>query len=192
MTAPGSDLARRALCIAACLCLTPSAKAHAPPYATDIRWIDTADGTRALVRTNRGLIVEDLATESFRIVCNDAFEAALVEVVPTAVLADGGLLVGSYAGGLLRSDPTLCDFEPVGPGDVSPVDLKSDATGRTRALLLPLDGSDGAVFESDDGGESFQALSPVGTAPTALASAASDPERVYVSTNTTDGNRSIA
>ena len=35
-------------------------------------------GERAVVRTNRGLIIEDPASESFRIVCNDAFEASLV------------------------------------------------------------------------------------------------------------------
>jgi hypothetical protein len=190
MTAPAYSRAVCALVVAVCLLAAAPARAHAPPYATDIRWIGESAATKIVVRTNRGLLVGDSASRAFRLVCNDAFRAALVEVVPTAELPDGGLLVGTYAAGLLRSDPTFCDFEPVGPEGMSPIDVKSDLEGNARALLLPLDGSDGSLFESNDGAASFRALSPVGTAPTAYVSAPSNSQRVYVSTNTTSGNSS--
>jgi hypothetical protein len=190
MIAPASSRVARALVVAVCLMAAAPARAHAPPYATGIRWIGEPVATQVVVRTNRGLIVGDAASRAFRLVCNDAFRAALVEVVPTAELPDGGLLVGTYAAGLLRSDPAFCNFEPVGPEAISPIDVKSDLEGNVRALLLPLDGSDGSLFESNDGAASFRALSPVGTAPTAHVSAPSNSQRVYVSTNTTSGNTS--
>lgn len=157
------------------------ASAHAPPYATDIRWIAGPDGERALVRTNRGLIVEDPLSGAFHLVCNDAFDAALSEVVPLADLADGSVLVGTFAAGLLRADPSLCDFAPVGPSGISPLGLQAVGDGAPRALLLPVDGSEGALFESADQGETFDVLSTfsAGT-PTSFAAAPSRPERIYV------------
>ena len=179
---------RTALFLAAFALLSIEADAHAPPYATGIGFLAPAAGERVLIRTNRGLVVGSREA-GFRLVCNDAFGASLVETVPVAELADGGVLVGTYAGGLQRSDATLCDFDAVGPSQVSPVDVELGVDGVVRALLLPLDGSEGSLFESVDGG--FERLAAVGTAPTALVTAAADPKRVYVSTNTTDGNRSI-
>jgi hypothetical protein len=191
MTARGSSHSIGIAFLAAILLVSAPARSHAPPYATQIQWLDAPDGERVVVRTNRGLIVGNRATGSFRLACNDAFEASLVEVVPTAALPGGGLLVGTYEAGLLRTDATLCDFEPVGPTDVSPVDLKTGSSDETLALLLPLDGTDGGLFQSEDGGTNFQALSLVGTAPTAIAAAPSNGKRVYVSTNTTNGNLSV-
>ncbi len=191
MTARGSNGPLGVAFLAAVLLASAPARSHAPPYATDIQWLDAPDGEQVLVRTNRGLIVGSRAANSFRLACNDAFEASLVEVFPTAVLPGGGLLVGTYAAGLLRTDATLCDYDPVGPSDVSPVDLKTGSEDSTLALLLPLDGTEGGLFQSEDEGTNFRALSMIGTAPTALASAPSDAKRVYVSTNTTNGNLSV-
>jgi len=168
----------------------PWVAAHAPPLATDIGWLAGSSGERVLVRTNRGLIVGAADGTSFGIVCNDAFGASLAEVPPLAPTGDGRVLVGTYDLGLLRSDPTLCDFDPVdvGKAPMIPVALSAGASGAIQALLLPLDGSDGGLFESRDHGKSFQLVSTLAGAPSALVSASSDPARLYVTLTTSVAN----
>ena len=173
---------------AVCFLSSSFASAHAPPLATEVRWLDSPGGERVVVRTNRGFIVGDPATGSFRLVCNDAFGASLVEVPPVAEASGGALLVGTFAGGLLRSDQALCDFEPIGPAAVSPVDLLSEPAGTIRAVVFPLDGSDARLYESTNGGDAFEERAALSGAPSALLQAPSRPNRLYISTTTADGN----
>jgi hypothetical protein len=167
-----------------------TAEAHAPPAASDVQWF----AGRALVRTNRGLIVEDANVRSFRLVCNDAFHASLVEVPPLATTSDGRILLGTYEAGFLLSSADACSFEPV-PGALSglnAVDVAQDSQGRLRALVLPLDGSPAGLFESRDEGQTFASVTTFSVVPTALEVAPSDPARVYVSALAFDANTTFA
>src|SRR4051812_49105527 len=115
-----------AVSLMACWCAPRAAGAHAPPQATGIRWYTAEGAERAIVRTNRGLIIEDSGGGSFRIVCNDAFEASLAEVPPLTVGADGRLLLGTYAAGLVLSSPDACNFEPLPDrfAELYPIDVE--------------------------------------------------------------------
>jgi len=161
--------------------------------ATGIQWFTSGGHDRALVRTNRGLIIEDAAGGTFRIVCNDAFEASLAEVPPVVIEPDGGLLLGTYLGGLIRSSPDRCSFESVaGAFDgLYPIDLKANAAGTVYAAVLPFDGSSAELFESTDQGRSGSSLTVMPGAPTALQIAPSDSSRLYVSITTAEGNLSF-
>jgi hypothetical protein len=171
-----------------------TADAHAPPRANGIGWFTTGGVERALVRTNRGLVIEDPGGGSFRIVCNDAFEASLVEVPPVAITSDGRILLGTYTGGLVVSSPDRCNFESVA-GAFSgfyPIDLKSDVQGTAfYAAVLARDGSSSELFQSTDQGRSAQSLTTLPGAPSALEIAPSDGSRLYISTTTTEGNLSF-
>lgn len=176
----------------ACSCLTRPAQAHAPPLANGIVWLTDDAGERAIVRTNRGLIVEDAGGAGFRIVCNEAFDVALAEVPPIAVGASGRLLLGTYAANLVVSSPDRCDYDSAsGPLDgLYPIDVKANAQGLIYAAVLPLDGSSAELLTTSDQGKSAQSLALLPGAPSALQIAPSDDSRVYVSVTTAEGNES--
>jgi hypothetical protein len=176
-------------------CLAKTAAAHAPPLANGIQWFTDAEGgrPRALVRTNRGLIIEGAASGTFGIVCNDAFQASLVEVPPVVVAPDGSLLLGTYLGGLVRSSPDRCSFESVtGAFDgLYPIDVKANQAGTVYAAVLPFDGSSAELLESSDLGRTATALTQLPGAPTDLEVAPSDSSRLYLSVTVAEGNLSF-
>jgi hypothetical protein len=174
--------------------VTRPAGAHAPPRANGVGWFKIGGVERALVRTNRGLILEDPGGGSFRIVCNDAFEAALAEVPPVAIASDGRLLLGTYTGGLVISSPDRCNFESVAGAFTGfyPIDLKSNEQGSAFfAAVLARDGSSSELLQSADHGRTAQSLAALPGAPSALEIAPSDESRLYISTTTTEGNLSF-
>jgi hypothetical protein len=175
------------------LCVSSSAAGHAPPRATGIQWFTSGGAERAVVRTNRGLLIEEPSGGLFRIVCNDAFDTSLVEVPPLVVAADGRLLLGTYASGLLISSPDGCSFDPAaGAFDgFYPIDVKADAQGVVYAAALPLDGSSAELLVSSDQGQNGMSLTSLPGAPTALELAPSDSSRLYVSTTATEGELSF-
>jgi hypothetical protein len=180
------------VCSIAGLCAAKEAAAHAPPKATGIRWL-AGEGAPALVRTNRGLVLEDSAERTFRIVCNEAFHTSLVEEPPVVVLPDGRLLLGTYAAGLVLSSADGCGFESVGGAfeGLYPIDVKADAQGVIYAAALPLDGSSAELMVSVDQGRSGQSLTALPGSPTALEIAPSDNSRLYVSITTAQGELSF-
>lgn len=182
-----------ALLVAAGCCISNPASAHAPPQATGIQWLPSDAGERALVRTNRGLIVEALEGGSFDIVCNDAFQASLSEVPPVVTEPQGRLLLGTYAMGLVSSSPDLCGYEPVAGAfeGYYPIALTTDAEGVVYAAALPYDGSTAALLRSSDHGRTAASLSDLPGAPTAIQVAPSDPSRLYVSVTTAEDNLSF-
>ena len=179
--------------IIACSCVVRTAAAHAPPRANGIQWITGTTRDRALVRTNRGLVIEGAAGGTFGIVCNEAFETSLVEVPPVVIEPDGRLLLGTYLGGLVRSSADRCSFESVAGAfeGLYPIDLKANAAGIVYAAALPFDGSSAELLESTDQGRSGKSLTLMPGAPTALEIAPSDSSQLYVSVTTTEGNLSF-
>lgn len=177
----------------ACCAVPGAASAHAPPLANGIQWLATDDGERALVRSNRGLILEQPGDGSFRIICNDAFEASLAEVPPVAVTADGRLLLGTYTQGLVLSSPDRCSFDAVGGPftDLYPIDLQTGPEGGLYAAVLPRDGSSAQLQQSSDEGQTADSLALLPGAPSALEISASDASRLYVSTTIAEGNLSF-
>lgn len=173
--------------------LASPAAAHAPPQATSIQWLPGEAGERALVRTNRGFIIEDQASGAFRIVCNDAFEVSLSEVPPVVVEADGRVLLGSYAGGLMLSSPDLCGYEPMAGAfeGFYPIVVSAAPDGVVYTAALPYDGSSAALLQTTDGGRTGELLTELPGAPTALLVAPSDSARIYVSVTTAEDNLSF-
>jgi len=160
-------------------------RAHAPPKATGIYWAPTAssDASRTFVRTNRGLIVigPDGARSPPALLCNDAWQASLVEIAPVLPTAES-VLVGSFLGGLVLAEKDLCSFSTVGLvlGDRRLVDLKS-AGGTYFALTSATATEPGVLFASTDGGGTWNARADILAFGTALISAPSDAELLYVS-----------
>jgi hypothetical protein len=160
------------------------ALAHAPPQATDVRWL----GERAIVRTNRGFILEDEPGGSFRLLCNDAFHASLSEVPAVAVTSDGQLLVSTYEAGLLRSSPDHCSFEPVpGTEGLIVAGLAGDSQQGFYSAVIPKDGSASTLLVSQDDGASFERRTELDGVPTGVVIAPSDATRVHVAISSGDG-----
>jgi hypothetical protein len=188
MIARGFD-APRSLFMTAALLLgaatTATAHAHSPPQATDIRWL----GERAIVRTNRGLVVEAEAG-SFRLLCNEAYGASLSELVPYELTSDGRILVSTFGAGIALSSPDQCNFDAAtGPlAGFIVLDLAGDSQGSFHATVYPADDSTPALLRSDDDGRSFRHQADLTGVPTSVRVAPSDLTRVYVSTSIPDGN----
>lgn len=181
-----------ALSLMACWCAPRAAGAHAPPQATGIRWIAAEGRERAVIRTNRGLIVEDPGG-AFRIVCNEAFEASLTEVTPLAAADDGRLLLGTYAAGLAISSQDACNFDVL-PDPISAlytIDVESDQRGGFFAAVLPRDGSSAELLQSFIEGRTVESLATLPGAPSALEIAPSDASRLYVSSTLAEENLSF-
>jgi hypothetical protein len=189
MIARGSEAPRFGFIFAALVlsvAVVRTARAHAPPHATGIQWL----GERAIIRTNRGLIVEDEVGSSFRLLCNDAYQASLSETVPFASTSDGRIVLASYAAGIALSTADHCSFEPAtGPlTGLIVLDLALDSRGKFRAAIYPKDDSTPALFESDDDGRSFHHQADLTGVPTSVRVAPSDPGRVYVSSSVSSGS----
>ena len=165
---------------------TGTAHAHAPPQATDIRWL----GERAIIRTNRGLVLQDEPASSFRLLCNDAYEASLSEVIPFELSSDGRVVLANYGAGIVLSSSDHCSFEPAsGPlAGLLVLALARDSRGKFLAGMYPADDSAPALFASDDDGRSFQRETNLPGVPTGVQIAPSDPARVYVSTSVSAGS----
>jgi hypothetical protein len=163
-----------------------AARAHALPQANGIRWL----GERAVVRTNRGLIIQDELGSPYRLLCNDASKASLAEIPPVEVTSDGRLLTANYEAGVALSSADLCSFEGVTlPLEQAIVrDLVPDGAGGFFAALLPLDGSESVLIHSGDDGRSFVQHATLAGIPTSLLVAPSDPTQVYVAASAGDGD----
>jgi hypothetical protein len=170
------------LLLAACLLLLPAqALAHAPPEATGIEWSAAAGTPRLIVRSNRGLLVASGSDPAVRLLCNDAYQASLSETVPFHS-APEGLLLASYACGLLRARADLCEFRalPVPFADKTLIDVDSPGGDALYALTLPTNTEWGQIFHSDDGGDHFSPGAKSSTFGTTVVVAPGDASTLYV------------
>lgn len=189
MTAPANSRSRISLSVLTSLALgvtTEVANAHAPPEANEIRWL----GERAIVRTNRGFILQNAALTGFRLLCNDAIQASLTEVPPSQLTSDGRLLVATFQASTLLSSTDLCGFQSVdGPlTGMSVLDLTSDARHRFYAVAVPVDDTAPGLFTSEDDGRHFEWQSDMPGVPKSVLVAPSDTSRLYVATFKSEGN----
>jgi photosystem II stability/assembly factor-like uncharacterized protein len=177
----------------ACWCTARAAAAHAPPQATGILWFVDEGRERAVVRTNRGLIIENPGGGSFRIVCNEAYDASLAEVPPLAVTVDGRLLLGTYAAGLVLSSSDACNFDalPDPFTELYPIDVAIDRRGGLFTAVLPRDGGSAELLQSSSEGQTAASLATLPGAPSALEIAPSDDSRLYVSSTLAEENLSF-
>jgi hypothetical protein len=172
-----------------------SAEAHAPPYATAIDWVESPLGARAVVRTNRGLIFEGPESGAFRILCSEAFASSLTEIAPFAPLPEGAVFVASYEGGLQRSTPDRCNFEPVADVEdafIADLQRTPDDSDDLFALALPLDGSAAQLFNRQGKRAPWVALATLEGAPDSVRVAAARSDRVYLVTMRSEGERQLA
>ncbi len=177
------------------LTLNASAEAHAPPHATAIDWVQSPHGAHAVVRTNRGLIFQDPESGAFRILCGEAFAASFTEIAPFAPLPEGAVFVASYQGGLQRSTPDRCNFEPVANLEgayISDLQRTPDAPDDLFALALPLDGSAAQLFNRQGKSAPWVAVATLYGAPDSVRVAAARSERMYLVTMRSEGERQIA
>jgi hypothetical protein len=170
-----------------------NADGHAPPMANGIGWIQSNGSERSVVRTNRGLIFELDEPGSFAILCNEAYQAGLADVPPFVALDDGRLLIGTYQAGLVVSSSDRCSFTQV-PGPIlgiNTIDIARQGMGGVYAAVLPSDGSAAKLFASPDA-ETFEQQSTLAGYPSAIALAAEDASRVYLSQSIPEGNENSA
>jgi hypothetical protein len=182
-----------AVSLLACWCAPRPAGAHAPPQATGIRWSAAERTEQAVIRTNRGLIIEDPGGGSFRIVCNEAFEASLAEVPPLTVAADGRILLGTYTAGLVLSSPDACNFDalPDRFTELYAIDVETDQQSGFFAAVLPRDGGSAELLQSSSEGRTAESLATLPGAPSSLEVAPSDGSRLYVSSTLAEENLSF-
>jgi hypothetical protein len=175
--------------VALCIC-TPAA-AHAPPQATGI-FSDVTGGVTSpsWVRTNRGVILQSGPGKSPRLLCNDAYAASLVEVAPMVAGPDG-LVVASYAAGILRIAQDGCAVQPAETplAGRSVMDLATASDGSVYwALVAPTLEQRGSVLQSLDAGRTWQEASTIDGFGSALRAAPSDAQRLYVTAQFESGS----
>lgn len=175
----------------AALCICTPAGAHAPPQATGILSDPTgAASSQSWVRTNRGVILQSGLGKSPRLLCNDAYSASLVEVAPM-VAGPEGLVVASYAAGILRIAPDGCTVQPAeAPLAGRPVmDLAAASDGSVYwALVAPTLEQRGSVLQSLDAGRTWQEAGAIDGFGSALRAAPTDAQRVYVTAQFESGS----
>jgi MYXO-CTERM domain-containing protein len=150
--------------------------------------VDPADPARVIVRATYGLLVTTDAGEHWEWVCEEALGFAGVWDPPIGIAAEGAILAG-LPDGLSVSQLGGCAWnrEEALAGRLV-VDLAVDRTNAARAVVLAASpssgGFDNALFLTEDGGASFEAL-PASLPGTLRALtvdlAPSDPATMYVS-----------
>lgn len=175
-----------ALIVAPFVALPSAASAHGrPPFVGNLHF-HPDDPNVLIAQATWGFVVSEDGGNSWQWLCAaSAFVDPVREDPPFAIMPDGAMLVGSFAG-LTRSTPERClfTFPEEALRDVYIIDVQRDPTTPTTAWAVLSDGAGpDSLWRSIDSGESFEQVGPdieeillerVRVAP-------SDSQRVYLS-----------
>ncbi len=168
--------------------------AHAPAEVTQFVSTTPAD---VIIATNRGLVLGDLNSRSWSLLCNEALGPLGVSTSSSyhlVALPSGRWLLASVDG-LTFSDDRGCSWQdlPALPGLSTPA-LVQHPSDPTQLYIATYDGkNEGAVRVSRDGGESFETLLqvPGSQFTSSLLVAPTDPVTLYIATIGQDANRKL-
>ena len=138
-----------------------------------------------VVRGTFGLVISSDNGGQWRWICLPVMGVALNEDPTTAIL-HGGHIVAATFDGLVRSDPTGCNWSYPTPAltDVYVIDQAVHPTDFARAWIVTSDGlRENSVFRTIDSGASWEPTSPpIGAILfETIVVARTDPDRLYVS-----------
>jgi hypothetical protein len=158
------------------------AAAHDPPDVMRIAWVPGASEAAAVFQTNRGFIVGDTQSRSYRWACAEGLALGLGEQ-PGFVILPGDVWMVATEHGLLTSSDQGCTWsatERFGMQVSSAVEQLSDAP--EHVLLTIAGAADGGLYESRDAGKSWQKRLHLGPDDyvTQIRVAPSDPARIYL------------
>ncbi|MFK7987258.1 MAG: WD40/YVTN/BNR-like repeat-containing protein [Sandaracinaceae bacterium] len=191
-------LSSAALALAIMLALPGAAFAHGrPPFVGNLQF-HPSDPNVLVAQATWGFVLSEDGGESWQWLCAaSAYVDPVREDPPFAIMPDGAMLVGSFAG-LTRSTPERCmfTFPDEALRDVYIIDVLRDPTTPTTAWAVLTDGAGpDSLWRTTDSGETFAQvgenieeilLERVRVAP-------SDSQRVYLSgaipISMTDGMR---
>ena len=167
--------------------LIAPASAHDPPQGTGLWWLPSGAGSvgseeRMMIRTNRGLIVENGDGSGFDFLCNEVIGVASTEEAPLAVAAGGAVFVATYANGLRSGTPDLCQWQSPAGGAASLPTFDVTTDPRAPSTLYLLAGKSDTTtnfFVSPDLASSWSALASSDIPYTRVRVAPSNPLRIY-------------
>lgn len=162
---------------------------HDPPQGTGLAWLPAIASAgagpaaeRLVIRTNRGLIVQNIEGSGYEFLCNEAIGVAATEQAPLAVVDSGAVFVATFANGLMTGTPDLCQWQGHTDGIASmpAFDVALDPT-QPATLYLLAGRSDAPTnfFVSHDVSSSWLPLAPSAIPYTRVRVAPSDSRRVY-------------
>lgn len=148
---------------------------------------DPDDASHMVLRGTFGLLVTRNGGADWDWLCEAGLGYQDLEP-PFTVLAGGTLLL-ALPTGVVRGDPSGCDFAPAEGIGERVVDVSRVTQRRGGAVALSTGETSSRVWRSTDGGLSFQPLGAAleGFVATTLDVAPHDPDRLYVSGVDADG-----
>jgi photosystem II stability/assembly factor-like uncharacterized protein len=154
------------------------------PQTGQIVW-DPSDDNRIVVRATFGLVESRDGGESWRWICREVASIRDFEDPKIAVMGDGSLLVPVFDG-LLRTDPTACDWGFASPEltDEVTIDQSVSSSDPATSFVVTSSGGDAVnrVYVTRDNGQSWSATSD-GIDPIlfeSIRAAPSDSARLYL------------
>ncbi len=168
----------------ALICPGSRASAHAP---AQVAQFVSSNPDNVILATNRGLVLGNLNTRSWSLLCNEAIGVHGVSTSSSyhVVTLASGRWLAATVDGLSFSDDRGCTWQdlPALPGLSTPA-LVQHPNDPSRLYAATYDKGQGTVRVSTDAGESFQTLfeTPAGQYPSSLLLAPSDPVTLYVAT----------
>ena len=172
-----------ALVVVGNLLMSSGAHAHGRSPETYQVLVDPADSARIAVANSFGLALSSNGGQTWRWVCRQALQVALIED-PPFVFANNGSLVGAVFDGIIRSESDGCEwtFPASDLERVVVTDVKRNPNGELFAVQSSGGGVPNGLYRADATGTTWTAVTPeVDTILLEdIAIAPSQPTRVYL------------